>query len=181
MSHGALFQLGAKTNSSYYHAVKQTTAAATGPRVSITFRRVLSYKTDSGDLIGQGASYASLNWPTELILASNRFVPQFSTISAISASFQRIKERNEEFPDTSFLPHRRSWFLAKTTPVMHHSPLREPKFLPLVYLQSKPANTSQYCPVNSAIPSISPYQYSILSVATRCNQQKHCSRLQYPP
>jgi len=66
LSHGALFQLGAKTNSSYYHAVKQTTAAATGPRVSITFRRVLSYKTDSGDLIGQGASYASLNWPTEL-------------------------------------------------------------------------------------------------------------------
>eukprot|EP00438_Fugacium_kawagutii_P006607 Skav212986 [mRNA] locus=scaffold423:172116:177080:- [translate_table: standard] len=65
LSHGALFQLGAKTNSSYYHAVKQT-AGAVGPRVSVTFRRVLTYKTASGDLIGQGATYPTLNWPIEL-------------------------------------------------------------------------------------------------------------------
>ena len=70
LGHGALFQLGAKTNSSFYHAVKQTTAASTGPRVSITFRRVLTYKTDLGELTGQGANYPTLNWPTELILAS---------------------------------------------------------------------------------------------------------------
>lgn len=66
LGHGALFQLGAKTNSSFYHAVKQTTAASTGPRVSITFRRVLTYKTDLGELTGQGANYPTLNWPTEL-------------------------------------------------------------------------------------------------------------------
>lgn len=70
LGHGALFQLGAKTNSSFYHAVKQTTAASTGPRVSITFRRVLTYKTDLGELTGQGANYPTLNWPTELMLAS---------------------------------------------------------------------------------------------------------------
>lgn len=163
MSHGALFQLGAKTNSSYYHAVKQTTAAATGPRVSITFRRVLSYKTDSGDLIGQGASYASLNWPTELILASNRFVPQFSTISA---SFQRVKERNEEFPDTSFLPHRRSWF-----------PCEGQNFCRwFTCSQSQPILPCEFS--NTQHQPISVFDFIGCKC---CNQQKHCSRLQYPP
>eukprot|EP00913_Durusdinium_trenchii_P016016 g15053.t1 len=65
LTHGALLQLGPETNSHYYHAVRQT-ESATGARVSVTFRRVLTYRTEAGEVLGRGAKYPTLNWPLEL-------------------------------------------------------------------------------------------------------------------
>lgn len=64
LAHGALLQLGPETNQHYFHAVRQSPGAA--PRVSVTFRRVLTFKTASGQLVGKGAAYPTLNWPVAL-------------------------------------------------------------------------------------------------------------------
>ena len=64
LAHGALLQLGPETNQRYFHAVKQSVGAK--PRVSVTFRRVLTFKTASGQVVGKGAAYPTLNWPVAL-------------------------------------------------------------------------------------------------------------------
>jgi hypothetical protein len=65
--HGAVFVLGPRTNARYFHAIPRCDSAdAIGPRVSLTFRRAQTFRDADGRLHGQGARYASLNWPTEL-------------------------------------------------------------------------------------------------------------------
>jgi hypothetical protein len=65
--HGAVFVLGPRTNAAYYHAIPRLDeGASTGARVSLTFRRALTFRDAAGRLHGQGERYQSLNWPTEL-------------------------------------------------------------------------------------------------------------------
>lgn len=64
---GALFVLGPRTNQGFYHSIPRLDdASAVGPRVSLTFRRAMTFRDAEGRLHGQGARYGSLNWPVEL-------------------------------------------------------------------------------------------------------------------
>lgn len=64
---GAMFVLGPRTNTSFYHAIPRLDGVSSvGPRVSLTFRRALTFRDAEGRLHGQGARYDSLNWPEEL-------------------------------------------------------------------------------------------------------------------
>lgn len=65
--HGAVFVLGPRSNVELYHAIPRLEGeSSVGPRVSLTFRRALTFRDAGGRLHGQGARYESLNWPTEL-------------------------------------------------------------------------------------------------------------------
>lgn len=67
--HGALLLLGPNTNRDFYHSVKQLPKSdddTTLPRISLTFRKVTTFQDKDGQLVGQGATYQSSNWPTEL-------------------------------------------------------------------------------------------------------------------
>jgi alkylated DNA repair dioxygenase AlkB len=65
--HGAVFVLGPRSNTEFYHAIPRLEGPSpTGPRVSLTFRRALTFRDAEGRLHGQGARYESLNWPAEL-------------------------------------------------------------------------------------------------------------------
>uniref|UniRef100_A0A0G4FBL9 Fe2OG dioxygenase domain-containing protein n=1 Tax=Chromera velia CCMP2878 TaxID=1169474 RepID=A0A0G4FBL9_9ALVE len=85
LGHGSLLALGPRTNENFYHSIRQlppqptaaddptataTTSTATGtpvgPRISVTFRAVTTFKDGEGRLVGKGASFQSLNWPLEL-------------------------------------------------------------------------------------------------------------------
>jgi len=71
LPHGALLMLGAKSNDTFYHAIRvllveAQDATLQGPRVSLTFRKVNTFRDDAGKLYGQGAQYQNLNWPEEL-------------------------------------------------------------------------------------------------------------------
>jgi hypothetical protein len=64
---GSLLALGPATNQHWYHSVRPSDVPTAGARISITFRRVLTFRDPGTDaLSGQGASYQSTNWPTEL-------------------------------------------------------------------------------------------------------------------
>jgi alkylated DNA repair dioxygenase AlkB len=66
---GTLLVLGPKTNNSFYHSIKpcnkQETESVTS-RISITFRKAVTFKQADGTLIGKGSQYQTLDWPEEL-------------------------------------------------------------------------------------------------------------------
>jgi uncharacterized protein (DUF924 family)/alkylated DNA repair dioxygenase AlkB len=67
LTHGSLLLLGPQTNRDWYHSVPMEPDAELSPRVSITFRVVTTFKhTVTGELKGQGAGFATYNWPNEL-------------------------------------------------------------------------------------------------------------------
>ncbi|CAF0977099.1 unnamed protein product [Didymodactylos carnosus] len=74
LPHGALLRLGPKTNATYYHSIRQLTKSEelstdndlTSPRISLTFRKVLTFKDENDQVYGKGAQYQTLNWPEAL-------------------------------------------------------------------------------------------------------------------
>jgi alkylated DNA repair dioxygenase AlkB len=65
---GGLMLLGPKTNKNYYHSVPKVEdeKAVVGPRISITFRRTLTYRDDEGKISGKGEEFQTANWPEKL-------------------------------------------------------------------------------------------------------------------
>jgi len=80
LPHGALLILGPKTNSTFYHSIREladtkSTSEQKEPteprlgkvRVSVTLRAVGTFRDPKSDtLSGQGAAHPSLNWPEDL-------------------------------------------------------------------------------------------------------------------
>ena len=73
LPHGALFGLGRQSNESFYHSIRPSESLEefgemqTTARISLTFRRVLTYRDPVTHTIsGKGAQYQSPNWPEEL-------------------------------------------------------------------------------------------------------------------
>lgn len=50
----------------YYHSITKQPDTVCGPRVSITFRAVATFKADDGMITGKGEDYRTGNWPVEL-------------------------------------------------------------------------------------------------------------------
>lgn len=62
-----LLVLGPQTNENFYHSIKPCDEGQLSePRISITFRKAMTFKLPDGMLIGKGAKYQTLNWPEEL-------------------------------------------------------------------------------------------------------------------
>lgn len=63
---GTLLILGPKTNENYYHCIKPSEDHTTGPRISITFRKAVTYRSADGTIKGKGGQYQTVNWPEQL-------------------------------------------------------------------------------------------------------------------
>mmetsp|Transcript_12758 Transcript_12758/g.19591 ORF Transcript_12758/g.19591 Transcript_12758/m.19591 type:complete len:281 (-) Transcript_12758:59-901(-) len=64
---GGLLLLGPNTNKEFYHSVPRVEEeGVVGPRISITFRRTLTYRDGKGVISGKGAEYPTPNWPEQL-------------------------------------------------------------------------------------------------------------------
>lgn len=66
LENGTLLVLGGKTNNTFYHSIKPSCDSDAKPRISITFRRAVTYLLPDGSLEGKGELYQTLNWPEEL-------------------------------------------------------------------------------------------------------------------
>jgi hypothetical protein len=72
LPHGCLLLLGPQTNLDYYHSIRLLTEEEAaqpelqGVRVSLTFRRVLTYTDAFGRVVGKGQEYQTRNWPEQL-------------------------------------------------------------------------------------------------------------------
>jgi len=66
LENNTLLILGPRTNENFYHSIKQSEDDKISPRISITFRKAVTFKLPDGSLIGKGEKYQSLNWPEEL-------------------------------------------------------------------------------------------------------------------
>jgi uncharacterized protein (DUF924 family)/alkylated DNA repair dioxygenase AlkB/Ran GTPase-activating protein (RanGAP) involved in mRNA processing and transport len=64
LKNGTLLQLGPKTNDEWYHSVPMDKNNNLGPRISITFRVVTTFRNKlTGEMKGQGEKYSDYNWP----------------------------------------------------------------------------------------------------------------------
>lgn len=66
LENDTLLVLGPRSNENFYHSIKQVEDNEVTPRISITFRKAMTFKLPDGTLIGKGAKYQTLNWPIEL-------------------------------------------------------------------------------------------------------------------
>jgi alkylated DNA repair dioxygenase AlkB len=73
LPHGALFSLGRQSNENFYHSIRAAESLEcfgvmqTTSRISITFRRVLTFRDPEYQQIsGKGCEYQTLNWPESL-------------------------------------------------------------------------------------------------------------------
>lgn len=66
LENGTLLVLGPQTNENFYHAVKSSEDKIVMPRISITFRKAVTFKLPDNTIIGKGNKYQTLNWPEEL-------------------------------------------------------------------------------------------------------------------
>ena len=66
LENGTLLVLGPRTNENFYHSIKPSEDKSITPRISITFRKVVTFKQPNNTLIGKGDKYQTLNWPEEL-------------------------------------------------------------------------------------------------------------------
>lgn len=78
LSNGTLLVLGPHTNNNFYHAIKpldnnsnensneKSNEKSNIPRISITFRKAITFKKPDNTIIGKGEQYQTLNWPIEL-------------------------------------------------------------------------------------------------------------------
>lgn len=65
LENGTLLVLGPHTNENFYHAIKAAEDRST-PRISITFRKAVTFKKPDGAIVGKGDKYQTPNWPEEL-------------------------------------------------------------------------------------------------------------------
>ncbi|HJZ23687.1 MAG TPA: alpha-ketoglutarate-dependent dioxygenase AlkB [Candidatus Babeliales bacterium] len=65
LENGTLLVLGPHTNENFYHAIKASDKTVM-QRISITFRKAVTFKRPDGTIIGKGDKYQTLNWPEEL-------------------------------------------------------------------------------------------------------------------
>lgn len=64
---GGMFVLGPQTNAALYHAIPRLEdPRLVGPRVSVTFRRTLTFRGADDRLTGRGEAHQGLNWPAAL-------------------------------------------------------------------------------------------------------------------
>lgn len=74
LGHGSLLVLGPASNEALYHSVRtpskedlvRAPSLQAEVRISLTFRKVATFVDADGQLHGQGAEHASLNWPEAL-------------------------------------------------------------------------------------------------------------------
>ena len=66
LENGTLLVLGPKTNQNFYHSIKPAEDKSITPRISITFRKAVTFKNPDNIIVGKGEKYQTLNWPEEL-------------------------------------------------------------------------------------------------------------------
>lgn len=66
LENGTMLVLGPKTNENFYHAIKASEDKTIAPRISITFRRAVTFRQPDNTIMGKGDKYQTVNWPTEL-------------------------------------------------------------------------------------------------------------------
>ena len=66
LENGTLLVLGPKTNENFYHSIKSSEDKNITPRISITFRKAVTFKKLDNTISGKGNKYQTLNWPEEL-------------------------------------------------------------------------------------------------------------------
>jgi alkylated DNA repair dioxygenase AlkB len=67
LSQGGMLVLGAQTNKDFYHSVPLSPPEMpTTPRVSVTFRKTMTFLNERNEILGKGKEYQSPNWPVEL-------------------------------------------------------------------------------------------------------------------